>query len=608
MTAQDNIQEFTEFLYGDVQGTVYLANAKPDGDKIRWTRGFCQWPEDKDLLTSILHSQSLQGKEVYLCVSLLDQKPPSGDHDLKKYFKATNVAVLDFDGNAPEHWSDGQLIPSMRIISSTGDRQHVYFRYTEPVTDLQLAENISRTLTYQYSADLSGWDAVQMIRPPGTVNYGYAKPERQGTTYDVLIEDRNSVRYDPKGMPQTTDFREDVTKNLGNVPSIQEVLAKGQWSDTLWDLYESVPPSGTRSDKLMSLAYQAAECGMSDEYIFAILIEVDSRWQKYFKRTDRDKRYLDIIDRVRSKIPYGLSKDSYQGLLGSSTIDIFKPFYSIHELSTLKVEFKWELEDLFLSGAYGILIGDPGVGKTQMSIQLGLSYARHEPFLKFYNSSGGIRKVMFISMEMNPNSVANFISKIEVSNVEQDLYSFHFPETSLDLDRDRGTGRTWLLAKVEEHKPDLIIIDSLSRAIAGSLSDDNDIRSFNSFMSFLRNKYGVSVLVIHHNRKKGQGYGYAKNNSPELDDVYGSRFITAEADLVMAMTSDALHTLKNRASTWSPPVHFERNGVQFDFKGEINGPQVESETVKPPVEDPGPGSGPTDDGETDNFFGKLGGN
>lgn len=578
MTALEEIRTYTDFLYGDETGVVYLANARPDDNGgIRWIRGFVNWPEDREALPTLLHDQALQGNEVYLCVSLLFRKPHKDERSLKHLFKSIQVAVLDFDGNAPDRWEE--LPPSMRVITSTSDRQHVYLKFTEPVTDIHLAENITRTLTYQFGSDLSGWDAVQVVRPPGTTNYGYAKPERNGQTYDVILEEHSPVLYSPASLPQTKDFRETVAKTIGNVPPLSEVLALTSIPDKLWELFSSDPQDKRRSDDMMRIAYMCAESGMTDEYIYAMLQDVDSRWLKYWKRTDRERRYLDFIERVRSKIPYN---QKFEGLLGT-TEEVRRNSFHFEELLELDVQIQWALEGLMTPSSYNFLVGDPGVGKTQLAVQLGINFSQNDNFLKFQNVYGESQKVLFISLELNPDQMAMLVKNIQVPIEIKNSFKFVFPDTNLDLNNEKSPGRQWLTKQIEDFKPKLVIIDALHMVVSASPSSDEEVAKVNSFLNGVRRIHETSLLVIHHPRKRTNLVSHRA--LPSLDDVYGSRFIAAVADLILFLhlteTGDLLlYELKNRFAEKHNPLHLSRVGVQFESLGEaVRNPEIKEMVI-----------------------------
>jgi RecA-family ATPase len=85
------------------------------------------------------------------------------------------------------------------------------------------------------------------------------------------------------------------------------------------------------------------------------------------------------------------------------------------------------------------------------------------------------------------------------------------------------------------------------------LSKD-EIRGLFTYFARIREKFGIYIILIHHDRKATEG-----NKRPrDLSDVYGSQYITAEPESVLHLWRPSpesrdieLRTLKGRLA---PPV------------------------------------------------------
>ena len=106
-----------------------------------------------------------------------------------------------------------------------------------------------------------------------------------------------------------------------------------------------------------------------------------------------------------------------------------------------------------------------------------------------------------------------------------------------DIPLDRPEGQKFLETLLTEHRPDLLIIDSLAKAMYGKIIDDNAVFVFNRYLSKIRHKYGMAIVVIHHNRKVQD----KRFQSDELDDLYGSRFLSQDAAFVLMMNYTKQH-------------------------------------------------------------------
>ena len=83
---------------------------------------------------------------------------------------------------------------------------------------------------------------------------------------------------------------------------------------------------------------------------------------------------------------------------------------------------------------------------------------------------------------------------------------------------------------MQQYHPEVVGVDSLSKTTMNSL-EESAIKHVLDFADRLRMEYDCSLIFIHHNRK-----GQVGNKRPkELDDVYGSFWITATATTVIGM-------------------------------------------------------------------------
>jgi hypothetical protein len=294
--------DFLDKIWGRTDGYVAIRFKTREGlFKGTWPH----WPSQREQVFDFIELQSAQGSEVYISPPIWKDKPSPGEKWTASQLLGTRVLWVDFDGNAPDTWpvDSGIPEPSIKIQSSTSSRQHNYWVIDEVLTNKEQIENYNRTLALRLGADTSGWDITQLLRPPGTVNFGYAKPERNGQTFPVRIEELSERVYQAIEFGLTEDFRPLVKDRLGDIPTIIEVLAKQTWPDSLYRIFTSPPKDRERSDQMMLAAYEAAEAGFSDEQIYSILLDCDDRWGKYKDRTDREKRLVDFVDRARTKHP-----------------------------------------------------------------------------------------------------------------------------------------------------------------------------------------------------------------------------------------------------------------------------------------------------------------
>lgn len=544
----EGLDNFYDYLWGENEGWVYLPTKNPTTDE--WQKVMFEWPKHKQHVIKHTLAKSAEGNEVYVAPVLFNEPRPVKDN-----FKGSQFLWVDFDGNAPEGWSpepaaslDEAPEPSMRVMSSRTGHEHCYWKLEEFTSDVNFIENTNRALAYKLRADTSGWDVNQVLRPPHTTNYKHDLPVRV-----IASRDKEFTTEEFKGFKHVKQL---VSENivLGEIPEVTKIVAKYQWDDHHFDLFMKPEiEEGKRSSALMSLGFFGAEMGMKDEEIYSVLINADDRWGKFKKRSDRQKRLLDIINKARQKHPVGLNTEEgfLKGLLSDDTDIKESPKYvfGFDEFNRTDVHIEWVVEGLLEQSGMMVIVSAPGVGKTQMSLQFAICCALGQPFFMFPVKRK--MKILWFSLEMNHAALKYFTTQMaegytssEIQELDRNLKIVPLGEV-LPLDHEEG--RKFLEALIEEYKPDGIIMDSMGKVTNSSLSDEEKIKSLNAYYGRIRNKYGAFLGFIHHNRKASDN-----NKKPkELGDVYGNQYIAAETSVAINLWKEGdgsieVSNIKNR--------------------------------------------------------------
>ena len=83
----------------------------------------------------------------------------------------------------------------------------------------------------------------------------------------------------------------------------------------------------------------------------------------------------------------------------------------------------------------------------------------------------------------------------------------------------------WLGETIDQYKPDMVVIDSIAKVFPLNERDEKDVRMIYSQLSMLIKKYGITIVLIHHSRKKN-----FQQSSRDMEDIAGSREFAAMAD------------------------------------------------------------------------------
>jgi RecA-family ATPase len=174
-------------------------------------------------------------------------------------------------------------------------------------------------------------------------------------------------------------------------------------------------------------------------------------------------------------------------------------------LADIKAEkVKWLWEDRIPSGKLSLLVGDPGAGKSFFTIFLASRISKGECWPDCMNKSIDSGRVLLLSAEDSPHDTIRpradwagaDVNKIDIVECSKDKSGrIRLFNLSQDINRLEK-----MLKKDRNYK--LVVIDPLS-AYVGRIDThrDSDVRSTLGPLSFLAEKYNVSVLgVLHFNK------------------------------------------------------------------------------------------------------------
>lgn len=150
-------------LYAIVVAQINPDKAAEGGDEWR-TFGF-RWPKGQVKAVERIASSEMAGANVYICPALFTKPQRT-----REYVAGSWVLWMDSDGNAPQVFDGPVPEPSVRVRTSSPLNIHDYWVLDEFLTDVDQLETLNRSITSWYETDDSGWDAPQLLRPPGTTN------------------------------------------------------------------------------------------------------------------------------------------------------------------------------------------------------------------------------------------------------------------------------------------------------------------------------------------------------------------------------------------------------------------------------------------------------
>ncbi|QNR85080.1 AAA family ATPase [Pedobacter riviphilus] len=195
-------------------------------------------------------------------------------------------------------------------------------------------------------------------------------------------------------------------------------------------------------------------------------------------------------------------------------------------------------------GSVGLVYGVAKTGKTIFCENLGMSIAsgRDKYLGKQINAAN--KKVLFVSLEefYAPRTGRN-IKQLDIfsDNELQNIKSNYFVVTE-HAPKALVTKADWafLRDEIEEIKPGIVFIDSLTRVVDGQIENSDTAKDAMITLRDIANDYKVTLVIIHHSVKIDQ------ENAMSQRDVAGSRIISQEVDFIFGInkTSDNSRYIK----------------------------------------------------------------
>jgi len=191
----------------------------------------------------------------------------------------------------------------------------------------------------------------------------------------------------------------------------------------------------------------------------------------------------------------------------------------LSEIMTEDAPTDFVIEGLLRVGGTTILIGEPKLGKSQMSLDLALAVSRGEAFAGLATKKG---RVIYYALEDGEDIVRDRVKSRGLTGMSEDLYIGTTPPVVEDS-----------TALLEEHidifQPSMIIIDTLRAMSVSTGKSENEASFADSIYRIAKvaRERGVAAIIVHHTVK-------ATTGNP-ITDARGTSAIAGAVDVVAGL-------------------------------------------------------------------------
>lgn len=230
---------------------------------------------------------------------------------------------------------------------------------------------------------------------------------------------------------------------------------------------------------------------------------VDAAWGRMRGILGAKARRVSLPDDVKDICEFfeSYSDDTFKDIMRQSLNGTYH--YKALDLSVPPPEYEWLVKGLICQGDTTLIVGEPNVGKSWISLSLAVAMAdEHTMWCGHEVSNHG--KVLYIDEENPHDVVYHRLHQLGASNFENLRY-LHRQGVRLDRNFDK------LLDEAITYQPRMIVLDSLTRFHTKDENNAGEMASlFNDSINVLCRETGAAVILLHHTNKSDSNSSYVR--------------------------------------------------------------------------------------------------
>jgi 5S rRNA maturation endonuclease (ribonuclease M5)/archaellum biogenesis ATPase FlaH len=177
--------------------------------------------------------------------------------------------------------------------------------------------------------------------------------------------------------------------------------------------------------------------------------------------------------------------------------------YKPLDLSLAPPDYDWLVQGLICKGDVTLLVGEPNVGKSWVSLSLAVAMADQQSKWLGYDMAGH-GKVLYIDEENPHDVVYHRLKQLGIQQYDNVRY-LHRQGIRLDRNFDK------ILDEAIAYEPSLIVLDSLTRFHTKDENNAGEMaKLFNDSINVMCRETGAAILILHHTNKSESTSSYVR--------------------------------------------------------------------------------------------------
>ena len=184
---------------------------------------------------------------------------------------------------------------------------------------------------------------------------------------------------------------------------------------------------------------------------------------------------------------------------------VFQVISGIEADKATPVPTEFIIDTLFPAGFNTVIAGETGANKSYLALQEGMSIANNEDeFLGFKINKKGL-KVLYVDTESGVDEILRRYQRIQ-----RNFTNWKGSDNFSIMSKGGSFADIWddVKKEIENFQPDIVYIDCLYNSItAKDISKSHIVSKFTDHITALRDKFQLSIRIIHHFTKFGHADG-----------------------------------------------------------------------------------------------------
>jgi archaellum biogenesis ATPase FlaH len=288
------------------------------------------------------------------------------------------------------------------------------------------------------------------------------------------------------------------------------VLCEGEtdtmrlWQEGVKSVY-GLPGFNAFSDDVLAPLhkYERVFIVLDNDSDYNVRTTVDGAWGRLRGILGSRARRITLPSDVKDICEFfdSYSLDTFRDITSQSLAGNFH--YKALDLTMPPPEYEWLVKGLICKGDTSLIVGEPNVGKSWISLSLAVAMADGRSSWVGHEVTNHGR-VLYIDEE-NPHDVVYHRLKQLGANNLDNLRYLHRQGVRLDRNFDK------LLDEAITYEPSMIVLDSLTRFHTKDENNAGEMAGlFNDSINVLCRETGAAVILLHHTNKSDSTSSYVR--------------------------------------------------------------------------------------------------